>query len=333
MMLFRMVIDYLHGARRYLKDQASVFRLGAHGPIILLAIVTLISFRSVGQLEKRVDTVTRTSDVIYGRKAGMALTLDVFEPAKKNGAAVIFIVSGGWLSSHDDATMVHVSPSVYEPFLVRGYTVFAVVHGSQPYFAIQDAILDIHRAVRFIRYHANQYGIDRNRFGILGSSSGGQLALMIATQGGPGPSMSSDPVDHETSVVQAVGCFFPPTDFLNWGSPGVDAVGRGPMSPLLSAFGSIASTETGRKTLGREISPIYFVTPLLPPVLIIHGDADVVVPLQQSESFAAKAKAAGASEVKILVRTGKGHGWPDYWNSREDVNAFADWFDHYLRGR
>jgi acetyl esterase/lipase len=316
----------------YLDNQASVLRLRGATAYIFLAISTFIALKALGQVPLGIDAVKHTSDVIYGRKAGMALTLDVFEPARKNGAAVIFIVSGGWLSSHDDATMVHVNPSGYEPFVGRGYTVFAVVHGSQPYFAIPDAILDIHRAVRFIRYHAGQYGIDRTRFGILGSSSGGELALMVATQGGPGPSASNDPIDRESSAVQAVACFFPPTDFLNWGSPGVDAVGRGPMSPLVSAFGSLASTELGRQKLGREISPIYFVTPSLPPVLIVHGDADVVVPLQQSESFAAKAKEVGSPGVKIIVRKGKGHGWPDYWNSQEDVNAFADWFDHYLGG-
>lgn len=272
----------------------------------------------------------RTSDVIYGRKAGMSLTLDVFAPVKKNGAAVVFIVSGGWLSSHDDSTMVHVVPEVYQPFLDRGYTVFAVVHGSQPYFPIPDNILDVQRAVRFIRFHADDYGVDRNRFGILGSSSGGHLALMVATQGSRGPVASSDPVDRESSAVQAVACFFPPTDFLNWGSPGVDAVGRGPMAPLVSAFGSMASTDVGRQLLGRQISPIYFVTASLPPVLIIHGDADVVVPLQQSESFAARAKEVGAPPVKVIVRKGKGHGWGDFWKSQEDINAFADWFDQYL---
>jgi acetyl esterase/lipase len=291
----------------------------------ILAVVS-----AFGQITASHQNVKRNSDVVYGRKAGMALTLDVFEPAHENGAAVVFIVSGGWLSSHDDVTMVHVGPDIYQPFLDRGYTVFAVVHGSQPWFAIPDAILDVHRAVRFIRYHAAEYGIDRDRFGVLGSSSGGQLALMIATQGGPGPIMSSDPVDHETSAVQAVACFFPPTDFLNWGAPNVDAVGRGPMSPLVSAFGSMAGTEAGRQIIGRQISPIYFVTAKLPPVLIVHGDADEVVPLQQSESFAAKAKEVGAPEVKILVRKGKGHGWPDYWTTKEDVTAFADWFDRYL---
>ena len=307
------------------------FRRQSH--LTLLLLVSLLFFSTVGQASAENNPATavkRTSDVVYGRKAGMALTLDVFEPAKKNGAAVIYIVSGGWLSSHDDTTMVHVSPDVYTPFLDRGYTVFAVVHGSQPYFAIPDAILDIHRAVRFVRFHAEQYGVDRNRFGILGSSSGGELALMVATQGGADSPGSSDPIDHESSAVQAVGCFFPPTDFLNWGMPGVDAVGRGPLASLIGAFGTMASTEAGRKIIGREISPLYFVTSKLPPVLIVHGDADLVVPLEQSERFAAKAKEVGGGEVKIIVRKGKGHGWPDYWRSAEDVNAFADWFDQHI---
>ena len=93
----------------------------------------------------------------------------------------------------------------------------------------------------------------------------------------------------------------------------------------------MASTEPGRQMVGRQISPIYFVTANLPPVLIIHGDADVVVPLQQSKSFAVKAKEVGAPAVKIIVRKGKGHGWPDFWESQEDITAFADWFDQYLK--
>jgi acetyl esterase/lipase len=126
--------------------------------------------------------------------------------------------------------------------------------------------------------------------------------------------------------------FFPPTDFLNWGAPGVDGVGRGPLSPLFAAFGSLSDTDLGRQIVGKMISPIYYVTASLPPVLIVHGDADVVVPLQQSESFAAKAKEVGAPMVKIIVRKGKGHGWPDFWKSKEDIDAFADWFDKYIGG-
>jgi acetyl esterase/lipase len=306
------------------------FQAPLQGIAALLLLSVAAAFPGLGQVAKEDNGIKRTADVVYGRKAGMALTLDVFEPEHKNGAAVIFIVSGGWLSSHDDLTMVHIGVDVYKPFLDRGYTVFAVVHSSQPLFVIPDIILDVERAVRFIRHNAAQYGVDGNRFGILGSSSGGHLALMVATQGGPGPAASTDPVDRESSAVQAVACFFPPTDFLNWGKPGEDAVGRGPMSPLVAAFGPLADTEIGRQMIGRQISPIYFVTSALPPVLIVHGDSDVVVPLQQSESFAAKAKEVGAPAVKILVLPGKGHGWPDFWKTHEDIEAFADWFDRYI---
>src|SRR6267378_4750875 len=72
---------------------------------------------------------TRTEDVIYGRKFGTALTLDVIQPKKPSGFAILFMVSGGFFSSHDN-----INPDMYQAFLERGYTVFAVVHGSQPRF-------------------------------------------------------------------------------------------------------------------------------------------------------------------------------------------------------
>jgi acetyl esterase/lipase len=307
----------------------SSFSLARFLVLLVASFSTLMAF---GQ-DPKGEAVKRTTDVIYGRKAGMVLTLDVFEPAKKNGAGVIFLVSGGWASSHDDTSMVHVTPENYFPYLLRGYTVFAVVHSSMPRFNVPDIILDVQRAVRFIRHNAADYGVDPNRLGVLGSSSGGHLALMIATQGGPAAVANDDPVDKESSAVQAVACFFPPTDFVNWGGPGVDGVGRGPLSPLFAAFGSLSDTDIGRQVVGKMISPIYYVTAKLPPTLIIHGDADVVVPLQQSESFVAKAKEVGAPPVKLIVRKGKGHGWGDFWKSKEDVDAFADWFDKYIGGK
>src|SRR5215212_9614916 len=89
----------------------------------------------------------RTEDVIYARKFGTALTLDVFQPEKQNGAGIIFMVSGGFFSSHEA-----INPGFYMPLLDHGYTVFAVVHGSQPRFIIPEIIEDVHRATRFIRH-------------------------------------------------------------------------------------------------------------------------------------------------------------------------------------
>lgn len=277
--------------------------------------------------------VHRTEDVIYGRKFGLALTLDVFQPAPSNRCGIVFLVNGGWFSSKATPMMVTIQPDYYRPFLDRGYTVLAVVTSSQPAFTIPDQMDDVQRAVRFVRHQAGRFGIRPDRLGVTGASSGGQLALMVAAKGGPGKPDADDPVERESSAVQAVACFFPPTDFLNYGGAGTNGCGIGPLAPIAAAFGPRAHTVSGRESLGREISPIYYVTSNLPPALLIHGNSDLVVPLQQSESFARRAREVGAKNVELLVREGRGHGWGDFWRSNEDITAIADWFDRFLKNR
>ncbi len=265
---------------------------------------------------------TKTTDVVYGRKFGVALTLDVIQPEKPNGGGIVYMVSGGWVSAYSPNT-----PPYYAPFLERGFTVFSVRHGCQPKFAIPEIVEDIHRAIRFIRHNAATWSLDPDRLGISGGSAGGHLSLTMAVRGGPGAADAKDPVDRASSAVQAVACLFPPTDFLNYGKPGEDAVGTGILAWLREAFGPEAETAEGRQRLGKVISPIYHVTDKLPPTLIIHGDQDQIVPLQQAESFAARAAEAGAT-AKLIVKEGAGHGWPDLM---PEYTRMAEWFDGHLR--
>jgi acetyl esterase/lipase len=288
---------------------------------VLSACLFLLAL-SCGWAQTNLD-FTRTEDVIYGRKFGTALTLDVFQPRPPNGVGIVFMVSGGWFSSHDA-----INAGFLRPLLNRGYTVFAVVHGSQPKFVVTEVVQDIHRALRFIRHNAAQYGVDPNRLGITGASAGGHLSLTMATQGGPGDASAKDAVDRESSGVQCVACFFPPTDFLNYSTPGEDAVGVGVLKSFKPAFGPRSDTAEDRQKLGREISPIYFVHSNMPPILIIHGDADTLVPICQAQTFVQRCQEVG-STAKLTVRKGKGHGWPDLG---PDVGLCADWFDQYLRG-
>jgi acetyl esterase/lipase len=267
--------------------------------------------------------VQRTEDVIYGRKFGTALTLDVLQPANTNGYGVFFMVSGGFFSSHEA-----INPKFFQPLLDRGYTVFAVVHGSQPKFTIPEITQDIHRAVRFVRHNAARWGVNPDHFGITGGSAGGHLSLTMGTQGGPGKPDAKDPVDRESSAVQAVACFFPPTDFLNYGQPGEDAVGIGTLKNFKAAFGPKSDTEEGRRELGREISPINFITSNMPPTLILHGDADKLVPIYQAQRFQKRSQEAGA-RCEIIVKPGADHGWPDM---TRDFMVMTDWFDEHLRG-
>ena len=141
---------------------------------------------------------TRIRDVIYQKRDGFALTLDVFTPAKPNGAAMIKIVSGGWNSNHNGIGDGGWTKS--------GYTTFVVVHGSQPRFHIDEIVTDVQRAVRFVRANATTYGIDPNKIGVTGSSAGGHLSLMLAVKGDAGNTKAPDPIDRTSSEVQAVAC-------------------------------------------------------------------------------------------------------------------------------
>jgi acetyl esterase/lipase len=143
----------------------------------------------------------RTEDVIYGRVAGTALTMDVFRPENPKGRGVIYVISGGWFSAHE-----FITARIIKPILNRGYTVFAVVHGSNPRFHIPEIFAQVERSLRFIRYHAREYGVDSSRLGICGGSAGGHLSLLLATRGGPGKPGAQDPIDRESSAVQAVAC-------------------------------------------------------------------------------------------------------------------------------
>jgi acetyl esterase/lipase len=277
---------------------------------------------------------TRQEDVIYGRKWGMALTMDVFTPKKDaNGAAVVYMVSGGWFSRHEA-----VNGAGYQEFLKHGYTVFAVVHGSQPKFTIPEAVADMHRAVRFIRHHAKDYQIDPDRLGITGGSAGGHLSLMQATAGTKGDPNAKDPVERESSRVQAVACFFPPTDFLNYGEKGKDVITGGLLKNFRAPFDfhefdkdkglflPVTDKDKVRDIL-RQISPVTYVTADDPPALIIHGDKDTLVPIQQAEVMIAKLKEAGVP-CELVVKKGAAHGWADFFG---DIATLADWFDKYLK--
>ena len=309
----------------------------AVGAVVALSIVATLPISSRAEEEL---AFTRQADVIYGRKYGVALTLDVFTPKKdSNGTATIFVVSGGWYSGHE-ALDAPAGPGFVNALVKRGYTVFAVVHGSQPKFTIPEILQDMNRAVRFVRHHAREYHVDPQRIGIYGGSAGGHLSLMQGVAGDEGDPKAKDPIDRVSSRVQAVACFFPPTDFLNYGKEGENALGRGVLAGFKAPFDF---TELDSRTrafvpvtdeqkfleIGRKIAPINHVTPEDPPTLILHGDADKLVPIQQAEIFVKKMKDAGV-EAKLIAKPGEGHGWRDL---EKDLVHIADWYDAHLKSQ
>jgi acetyl esterase/lipase len=269
--------------------------------------------------------VSRTDGIVYGTRGDQTLGLDVIRPEHPNGLGVLMLVSGGWKSRQPGKFPTW----PLSPVLRRGYTVFDIYHVSQPQASVMEIAEDMHRAVRFVRHHAREYGVDPQRLGVAGGSAGGHLALLLATRGGPGPPDAADPVDRESSAVQAVAIFYPVTDLLNLGNSTENLGDGGPPKSFVKAFGPQSTNLATWKVIGRETSPIYFVSSNLPPILIYHGDKDTLVPLEQSERFQNVAHAYGGT-VDVRVHRGGKHGWLTMpW----DIRRFADWFDLHLRGK
>lgn len=283
------------------------------------------------------STLYKQTEIIYGRKDGMALTMFKLDPLKPKGKAIIRVVSGNWKS---DQVRLQRSIAESDVFLENGYTVFAVLPSSQPRYNMIDEVGDVKRAVRFIRYNAASYGIDPDHIGINGSSSGGHLSLMVATADDL-PEKGNDPVNSVSARVQAVVAFFPPTDFSNFGLQNMDFAMTQRMLAMTGLAGAFDFKEWNDTTqtyvsvtnmekkqqISKQASPVNFVSADDPPTLLLHGDKDILVPLQQSKSILEKFRKAGVP-AELIVHAGAGHGWkPD----ESELKRIIEWFDKYLR--
>ncbi len=263
---------------------------------------------------------TQAENVVFAEVDGIGLLMDIFTPTgKSNGLGMVDVASGAF---HSDRGKIndHKRAQVYDTFCRKGYTVFAVRPGSITKFSLAEMGANLKQGVRWVKTHADQYKIDPNRLGITGGSAGGHLASLVA--------LTAD----DKTAVQAVGVFFPPTDFVEYrGSKleDLDAASLERVKRFVSPAGvaPVSTSELIEKLT--QISPARLVTSKAPPFLIIHGDADPTVPLQQSEKLVAALKAAGVP-CELIVKKGGGHPWPTI---HEEVAVMADWFDKQLANK
>lgn len=292
----------------------------------LLLFLPLFALRGQSAPGGEGTGIEATADVVYGHKAGMALTFDVLHPqGSPNGAGILYMVSGGWFSrwSPPEETAER-----FDALLDRGFTVFAVRHGSSPRFNVPEAHADVDRALRYIRLHADEWGVDPERLGVFGGSAGGHLSLMLGlapNHGGPAArggfrdpdalvtaAEGDDAIAGGDDRAAAVVAYYPPVDLR-------PLVGPNERFPALDFQESMAGA----------ISPIRFVTPDDPPTLLIHGDADELVPISNSEILYEALQEAGVKSDFITIPGGDhGFGNPDH-RARAEA-AMVDWFVQHL---
>ena len=262
-------------------------------------------------------------DVVYGEVHGTGLLMDVFTPiGASNGLAIIDVVSGAYYSDRRKIRD-HTLAQLYKIFCSRGYTVFAIRPGSRTRYTASEMDAHVKMGIRYVKQHAAEYKVNPDRLGITGASAGGHLATLAAVTPEEGKPDSDQPLARHNTKLIAVAVFFPPTDFLDWnGKP----ASFNTLGGLLFLGGAKGRSEEETTERARLISPALLVKPPVPPFLLIHGDADAVVPLQQSQKMVEALKAAGGS-AELIVKAGGGHPWPTL---PEEVKTMADWFDRHL---
>ena len=286
-------------------------------PLVLLALA----------LPLIADNFTIQSNIPYAMYSGAALLLDVYKPNTPNGYGIIYVSGSGWTTP-----LAYSAPELksngqskqYATALAKaGYTVFSVNHRSLPRFRYPAPVEDVQRAVRFIRHNAAKFGINPNRIGASGGSSGGHLVSMLGTLDGRGLATDPDPVERESAKVLCVVARAAPIEFLT-GTTGSFLLGM--TRPLLND-----KTSTEYRT-HVEASPISHITPDDPPFLLMHGDKDESVNISQSEQMETKLKAAGVP-VKFLRILGAAHGpsFPGAVNPPDYLGEMVRWFDQHLK--
>ena len=243
--------------------------------------------------------VTVKKNLTYASVDGIDLKLDLYVPQKAEGPMplVVWIHGGGWRSGSKDSC-----PAL--PMLRFGFAVASINYRLTDVAVFPAQIHDCKAAIRYLRATTKTYNIDPDRIGVWGASAGGHLAALLGTTNG-NKKLEGSVGDYLNAVsdVQAVCDWFGPSDFLTMpiGKRQFKA-GQDPEVKFLG--GSIAE----KQTLAEQCSPATHVTKDAPPFLIMHGDQDPLVPLQQSQLLYDLLKAAGV-DSKLIVMEGSGHGF------------------------
>jgi acetyl esterase/lipase len=244
-------------------------------------------------------------NIPYVTNASERQKLDLYLPAKgTNCPLVVWVHGGGWMEGSKEKP-----PGL--GFLRHGFALASI-----NYRLSQDAIfpaqlIDCKSAIRWLRAHAPENGIDPNHIGVWGASAGGHLVALLGTTGDV---KDFDKGDNSgvSSSVQAVCDWCGPTDFTK------DLEADTPDSPIVRLLGGSIAKNLDKAQLA---NPIHYVTKDAPPFLIMHGDKDPVVPLEQSQMLADALQKAGV-HVKLHVLPGAGHGGPEFQTQEERERLF-----------
>jgi acetyl esterase/lipase len=269
-------------------------------------------------------------DILYVPGGDPSQALDLYLPEQASGKPlpiVVWIHGGGWRGGSK-------SNCPAAGFATLGYAAASVEYRFSNKAIFPAQIQDCQAAIRFLRANAKTYNIDPDRIGVWGDSAGGHLVALLGTAGGQKAFPMIGGNDNQSDRVQAVCNFYGPTNFntviaqaaadanakniFKWNTAG---------DPYSGLIGGGLGEDTAK---GDAVSPVHYVTKDAPPMLIMHGDRDTLVPYAQSEELEAALKKAGAN-VLLQKFPGAGHGGGIFYGPAVR-GLIRNFFDKHLKG-
>jgi acetyl esterase/lipase len=233
---------------------------------------------------------------------------------------VVWIHGGAWRAGNKDSGI----PQLMR-FARRGYFCASIEYRLSQEAKFPAQIEDCKCAIRFLRAKAKDYNLDPNRIGVWGSSAGGHLVALLGTSGDVTELEGKGGNQEFSSRVNAVCDWFGPSDFLKMIGVPSNIDRTSPNCPEALLIGGALQEN---KDKAAKANPITYVSKDDPPFLIMHGDKDMVVPLNQSELLYDALKKAGVDATFHVVKDA-GHGFGGR-EIDERVDAFFD--KHLKRG-
>ncbi|MFC1954575.1 alpha/beta hydrolase fold domain-containing protein [Chloroflexota bacterium] len=237
-------------------------------------------------------------DIEYGNGDGIPLMLDMYIPETPIASpvpAVVFIHGGGWQSGDK-------YPGRINELASHGFFGVSINYRLSGVAQFPAAIEDSKCAIRWLRANSDKYNIDPDRIGVWGSSAGGHLSMLVGTADESAGLEGSGGWEGVSSRVQAVCSYFGPGDFVSWFE------GADQLRNITAEFNFLGGTILEKPDVYKLASPFTHVTGDDPPLLMVHGSLDSVVPFSQSKIMHQAYKQSGL-DVTLVEVTGASHGF------------------------
>ena len=268
--------------------------------LVLVAILPFVTREHRAQVPSGVKIIRNLSYLPEDAKKDPLRELDLFLPRLKYGKSmpvIVWIHGGGWIEGDKND-----SPAL--ELARQGFATASINYRLAPEATFPAQIRDCKRAIAWIRKHGPEYGIDPDRIGVWGLSSGGHLAALLATTSGTKLFEEDLPASEKGSTAISACCDWSgPTDLINFREQCPPDAVYSTFQPADLVDRLLGGPVQENEALAREASPITYASENCPPILIMHAAEDPIVPFIQSQEFANRLKGLGAPVKMIKVNS------------------------------